>query len=71
MLGRVTEVALFTERIEVKKTDLSDTEIDKKIKEKLNKFMGVVDVEDVSDVSENPDPVLPQDETQRPEPDAS
>ena len=71
MLGRVTEVALFTERIEVKKTDLSDSEIDKKIKEKLNKFMGVVDVEDVSDVSENTDPVLPKDETQRPEPDAS
>jgi hypothetical protein len=73
MLGRVTEVALFTERIEVKKTDLSDTEIDKKIKEKLNKFMGVVDVEDISDVSsvsENTDSVLPQDETQRPEPDA-
>lgn len=71
MLGRVTEVALFTERIEVKKTDLSDSEIDKKIKEKLNKFMGVIDVEDVSDVSENTDPVLPQDETQRPESDAS
>jgi hypothetical protein len=68
MLGRVTEVALFTERIEVKKTDLSDTEIDKKIKEKLNKFMGVVDVEDVSDLSEQP---LTNDETQRPEPDAS
>ena len=54
MLGRVTEVALFTERVEVKQTDMSDSEIDKKIKEKLNKFMGVVDVEDVSDVSEQP-----------------
>lgn len=69
MLGRVTEVALFTERVEVKQTDLSDSEIDKKIKEKLNKFMGVVDVEDVSDISEQP--LTSDDETQRPEPDAS
>lgn len=44
LLGKVTEVGIFTERIEVKKVDLSDAEIDAKIKEKLNKFMGVVDV---------------------------
>jgi hypothetical protein len=77
MLGRVTEVALFTERIEVKKTDLSDTEIDKKIKEKLNKFMGVVDVEDVyetppeNDTSAKHVDASDINETQRPEPDAS
>jgi hypothetical protein len=47
MLGRITEVALFTERIEVKKTDMSDAEIDRKIKDKLNRFMNVTDVEDV------------------------
>jgi len=52
MLGRITEVALFTERVEIKKADMSDTEIDKKIKEKLNKFMGVVDIEDVKQVDE-------------------
>ena len=53
MLGRVTEVALFTDRIEVKKTDLTDAEIDKKLKEKLNKFMGVTDVDaiDIEDVN--------------------
>jgi hypothetical protein len=51
MLGRITEVALFTERIEVKKTDMADHEIDARIKEKLNRFMGVVDVEDVIEVS--------------------
>ena len=45
MLGRVTEVALFTDRMEIKKTQMSDTEIDAKIKEKLNKFMGVVDAD--------------------------
>jgi hypothetical protein len=52
MLGRITEVALFTERVEIKKADMSDTEIDKKIKEKLNKFMGVVDIEDVKQVED-------------------
>lgn len=52
LLGKVTEVGLFTDKIEIKKTELSDAEIDAKIKEKLNKFMGVIDVVDVSDVSE-------------------
>lgn len=52
MLGKVTEVALFTERIEVKRTELSDHELDAKIKEKLARFTGVVDVtsKDVTDV---------------------
>lgn len=44
LLGRVTEVALFTDRVEVKKTELKDNELDAKIKEKLARFMGVVDV---------------------------
>jgi len=48
-LGKVTEVGVFTERIEVKKTEISDAEIDAKIKEKINRFMGVIDVADVSD----------------------
>ncbi len=52
LLGKVTEVGLFTEKIEVKKTELSDAEIDSKIKEKLNRFMGVVDVTDVGEVFE-------------------
>lgn len=51
LLGRVTEVGLFTERIEIKKTDLSDTELDQKIKEKLNRLAGVIDIkpEDVQE----------------------
>jgi hypothetical protein len=53
LLGKVTEVGLFTDKVEIKKTELSDAEIDAKIKEKLNRFMGVIDVVDVSDVSEN------------------
>jgi hypothetical protein len=53
MLGKVTEVALFTERIEVKKTEMSDTELETRIKDKLNRFMGVIDVVDVTE--EKPD----------------
>ena len=52
MLGKVTEVALFTERVEVKKADMSDDELETRIKDKLNRFMQVVDVVDVSEVSE-------------------
>jgi hypothetical protein len=52
LLGKVTEVGLFTDKIEVKKTELTDTEIDAKIKEKLSKFMGVIDVVDVTDADD-------------------
>jgi hypothetical protein len=52
MLGKVTEVALFTERVEVKKTEMSDTELENRIKDKLNKFMHVIDVTDISEISE-------------------
>lgn len=38
MLGKVTEVALFTDRVEVKKTEMSDAELDAKIKEKMAKL---------------------------------
>ena len=66
LLGKVTEVGLFTEKIEVKKTDLTEQEIDAKLKEKLAKFMNVSDAEviDVVDTAgpddtdvdpENPD----------------
>jgi hypothetical protein len=44
LLGKVTEVGLFTEKIELKKTEMSNTELDQRIKDKLNKFMEVVDV---------------------------
>lgn len=55
MLGRVTEVGLFTEKIELKKPDLSDTELDQRIKEKLNKFMSVVDVVDLDEPAKSDD----------------
>jgi hypothetical protein len=56
LLGRVTEVALFTDRVEVKKTTVNDDELDAKIKEKLARFMDVTDVSDISDVSAEANP---------------
>jgi hypothetical protein len=50
LLGKVTEVALFTERVEVKKTEMSDAELEAKIKEKLNKMAQIIDVTDVTEV---------------------
>lgn len=54
-LGKVTEIGLFTEKIEVKKEALTDNELDQRIKDKLSKFMGVVDIQEVQDVLETPD----------------
>ena len=48
LLGKVTEVGLFTEQIEVKKTEMTDAEVEQRIKDKLAKFMGVIDVVDIS-----------------------
>lgn len=53
-LGKVTEVGLFTEQIEVKKVEMTDAEVEQRIKDKLAKFMGVIDV---VDVSERPDEI--------------
>lgn len=48
LLGKVTEVGLFTDKVEVKQTVMTDAEVEQRIKDKLNKFMGVIDVIDVS-----------------------
>ena len=53
LLGKVTEVGLFTEKIEVKKTDLTEAEVDAKLKEKLARFMNVSDAE-IIEVEEKP-----------------
>lgn len=42
-LGKVTEVGLFTEKIEVQKTDVSDEEINKRIKDKIAAFLKIED----------------------------
>ena len=54
LLGKVTEVALFTDRISVKSEDVTDEELDARIKEKLGKYMGVVDVVDADVIEEKP-----------------
>jgi hypothetical protein len=60
MLGKVTEVALFTERVEVKKAEVTDEELEARIREKLGKYMGKADVVDVEaidldkDLQDNP-----------------
>ena len=68
MLGKVTEVALFTERVEVKKVDETSEELDARIKAKLAKYMGIVDAvpKEIIDV----DPLeLPAPEENKPEED--
>jgi hypothetical protein len=52
LLGKVTEVGLFTEKIEVKKDEVSDEELNQKIKDKLAKFMHVTDVQEITDIVE-------------------
>lgn len=47
MLGKVTEVALFTDRVSIKTEEVTDEELDKRIKEKLGRYMGAVDVVDI------------------------
>lgn len=68
LLGKVTEVGLFTERISVKKEDMSDDELDQKIRDKLAQLQKTVDaeateienrnadVQDVEDTSEEDEP---------------
>jgi hypothetical protein len=39
MLGNVTEVALFTERVEVTKIDANEADIENRLRERLTKFL--------------------------------
>jgi hypothetical protein len=68
LLGKVTEIGLFTDKIEVKKEEMSDTELEQRIKEKLNRFMHIVDVVDVSDKGPEalPEPTAPASEGLQP-----
>jgi len=52
MLGKVTEVALFTDRVAIKSEDVTDEELDARIKEKLGRYMGAVDIVDVEETPE-------------------
>ena len=70
LLGKVTEVGLFTDKIEVKKVDLTEEEIDRKLKEKLAKFMNVSDAEytDIEEIESTPaTTAIPEDKDVDPE----
>ena len=54
LLGKVTEVGLFTDKIEVKQIEMTDAEVEQRIKDKLNKFMGVIDVVDIATSDADP-----------------
>lgn len=45
LLGKVTEIGLFTERVTVKKEELNDSELDEKIREKLAQLQKTIEVE--------------------------
>lgn len=45
ILGKVTEIGLFTERISIKKEELNDEELDQKIKEKIAQLQKTIEVE--------------------------
>jgi len=45
LLGKVTEIGLFTERVSVKKEELNDEELDEKIREKLAQLQKTVEAE--------------------------
>jgi len=55
-LGKVTEVGLFTEKIEIKKDELTDLQLEQRIKDKLAKFMQIVDVVEIEDTEIKPKP---------------
>jgi hypothetical protein len=52
LLGKVTEVALFTDRVAIKNEEVTDEELDARIKEKLGRYMGAVDIVDVDELPE-------------------
>lgn len=45
LLGKVTEIGLFTERVSVKKEEMADEELDERIRQKLAQLQKTVDVE--------------------------
>ena len=70
-MGKVTEVGLFTDKLEIKKTDMSEAEIDAKLKEKLAKFIDVSDADIIDVQSTVPEPKKPDEQDLDPDnPDA-
>lgn len=55
MLGNVTEVALFTERVEVTKKDVTEEEIEKRLHERLSKLLTPADGATILEIPEKSD----------------
>jgi hypothetical protein len=51
LLGKISDVGLFTERSEVVITHQSSTELENKLRDKLRRLMGEEDVVDVVDMA--------------------
>lgn len=60
MLGKVSEVGLFTERMEITKIDMTDEALEAKIKAKLDRFRSVIDVNDVIETTTSAIPPNPK-----------
>lgn len=60
MLGNVTEVALFTERVEVTKKDVSEEEIEKRLHERLSKLLTPADGATILEIPEKSEVVEPE-----------
>jgi hypothetical protein len=60
MLGKVSEVGLFTERLEITKVDMTDEALEAKIKAKLDRFRHVIDVTDVIETTTTTIPANPK-----------
>lgn len=58
MLGKVTEVALFTDRVKIESVDMTDEALEAKLKEKLAKFRSVIDVTNV--IEHPPETITPE-----------
>jgi hypothetical protein len=52
MLGNVTEVALFTERVEVTKKDVTEEELEKRLQERLSKLLTPADGASIKEIAQ-------------------
>ena len=55
LLGKVTEVALFTERMEVKKTQMTDDELESEIKTRMDRYFKLAKTVEDAEIIETAD----------------
>ncbi len=54
LLGKVTEVGLFTDKVEVTHKNVSEEEVEARLRERLTKYLGTVDVVDANEIKPAP-----------------